>query len=312
MHPDDLMPHLDLDALVDPHLVAPPPVEVLPGARSHLHLRYAVVQGWRPLQLDLHLPAVPGEEGRPWPVVVHVHGGSFLAGVPAMGPWVTLPARGVAVASVSYRLAGEAPFPAAVEDVRAAVAWVADNADRFGLDPGRVALWGSSAGGYLAALVGITGADPVGRPVGGLSRPDPSPWPRVAAVVAQHPVTDPAALRADAEHTTPDEVDALEAVMARFFDQTSPAPTALEAHLARRREAGHDVPPFLVAHGDADRRVGLGQSRRLIDALHAHGVPAELVVVPGADHGAPEFSAEPLVARVLDFLTSRWDRGGAP
>lgn len=306
-HPDDLMPHLDLEALVDERLVEIPPVEVLPGARSHFRLRYAVVQGWRPLELDLHLPLGADAGTGPHPVVVYVHGGSFLAGVPTMGPWTTLPALGVAVASVSYRLSGEAPFPAAAEDVRAALAWLTGNAGRFGLDLDRLALWGSSAGGYLAALVALTHGRPLGRRS---DRTTQSP-PQVGAVVAHYPVSSPADLRADATLSSDAEDDALAAVMAQFFDGSAGAvPTSLADHLAALGSVD-GVPPFLVLHGDADRRVDLRQSRRLVAALEDRDVPASLVVVPGADHGAEVFASAPLVQEVLDFLAVAWSRRAA-
>jgi acetyl esterase/lipase len=114
-------------ALTEPHAVA-----ALPGARSHLDVAYATMIGQRPLRLDLHVPA--GSPG-PHPVVVYAHGGSFAGGIPALGPWTSLPAQGIAVASVVYRLAGEVPFPEPVEDLRAAIRWVCAAAPRFGLDP---------------------------------------------------------------------------------------------------------------------------------------------------------------------------------
>jgi len=307
-HPDDLMPPLDLEAVVDPRLVEIPPVEVLPGTRSHFRLRYAVVQGWRPLELDLHLPLEADVGTGPHPVVVYVHGGSFLAGVPAMGPWTSLPAHGVAVASVSYRLSGEAPFPAAVEDVRAALTWVAGNAGRFGLDLDRLALWGSSAGGYLAALVALTH----GRPLGRVSDRAAQPSPRVGAVVAHYPVSSPADLRGDATLSSPAEDDALATVMAQFFDGSAGAvPTSLVDHISTPPPGDDALPPFLVLHGDADRRVDLQQSRRLVAALRDRAVPAHLEVVPGADHGADVFASAPLVRQALDFLEASWAGGAA-
>jgi acetyl esterase/lipase len=299
------MPHLDCAALVDPRLATQPPSAVLPGALSHFGLRYAAVQGWRPLQLDLHVPAAQDAGPEAWPVVVYVHGGSFLAGIPTMGPWTSLPAQGIAVASVSYRLSGEAQFPEPVEDVRGAVQWIAEHATRFGLDPERIALWGSSAGGYLAALVAITGSRPLGRAHHSVRTGVAA---QVSAVVTHYPVTAPSHLRSDATLSTAEESRALAAVMAQFFDGSAPhVPTALADHLA----AASHVPPFLVMHGDADRRVDLQQSRRLVEALGRHGVPADLVVIPGADHGAAEFESEPLVQRVVDFLHCNWTEATA-
>lgn len=299
-HPDDLMPHLDYGELVPDALLEPPPQQLLPGAVSRLQIRYADVLGWRPLRLDLHLPRASVDA--PAPTVVYVHGGSFLAGMPAMGPWTTLPGRGIAVASISYRLSGEVAFPEPVEDVRAALRWLSSHAGRFGIDAERIALWGSSAGAYLAALAAI-GDDSLGRPVG-----DGEGHGKVSAVVTHYALTDPDRLREDAVDTGEEGLAALGAIMSNFFDGSSTVPTAVSDHL----RAGARVPPFLLMHGDADRRVGLGQSRRLHAALKAGGVASELVVIPGGDHGSPEFEATETIDRVEQFLRRVWAGSAAP
>lgn len=295
VHPDDLMPHPDYVQLVPAHLLDPPAVHVLPGAVSHLQLRYADVLGWRPLRLDLHVP-----EGRgPHPVVVYVHGGSFLAGLPAHGPWTALPQQGIAVASVSYRLAGEAPFPQPVEDVRAAVRFVAHVGTRFGLDANRISLWGSSAGGYLAALAAVAGD--LGRPIGcrehDATRCLGLPSVQVAAVLLHYPVTAPSKMADDAYDPSDTEaVSSFEAILDAFFVGPT-IPVDVADHLG-----SGNTPPFMLIHGNADRRVGVGQSRRLRDSLSARGVPAELVEVEGADHMDPAFWSDEVVAAGIDFL----------
>lgn len=291
MHPDDLMPRLSYAGLVPPELLEPPAVAVLPGAVSRLQLPYRTLQGWRPLQLDLHLPAAATG---PVPVVVYVHGGSFLAGRPTMGPWRSLPANGVAVASIAYRLAGEAAFPEPVEDVRAALAWVATDGPRYGVDPARVGLWGSSAGGYLALLAALTGRRALGRPID-----DPDAVPDLRAVVAHYPVTDPAGLRADAHEVDEHRIATLEGAMAAFFTGAADIPTALVDHID---DAG-PLAPVLLQHGDDDHRVGVAQSRRFASALTERGRSARLRVVPGADHGDPAFEGAELVGEVLTFLS---------
>jgi hypothetical protein len=120
-HPSELLPPQDYAAMAPRALTEPHAVAALPGALSHLDVAYATMIGRRPLRLDLHVSA--GSPG-PHPVVVYAHGGSFVGGIPALGPWTSLPAQGIAVASVAYRLAGEVPFPEPVEDIRAAIRWV--------------------------------------------------------------------------------------------------------------------------------------------------------------------------------------------
>jgi acetyl esterase/lipase len=298
---EGLMAPVDHALYVPGPMLDPPPVAVLPGARSHLQVPYAEIHGWRALRLDVHLPdsAGPG----PWPVAVYVHGGSFLTGLPGMGPWAALPGRGIAVVSVTYRFSGETTFPAPVEDVRAAVDWVRARADRYGLDPTRIALWGGSAGGYLAALVAVTPDRPIARTPRLLGVESPAPGERAspAAVVTQYALTDPALLRADALPGTETAADQLIRAVSPFFGD-GPTPRAVLDHLRN----AHGVPPFLVMHGGADQRVGVGQGRRLHEGLVRAGVPSTFRVLPDADHGTAEWSHSDVVDLVVDHLATSW------
>ena len=108
--------------------------------------------------IDIYLP----NSGKgPFPVILVVHGGAFMGGNTYMrgdvGPALEGVNRGYAVVSVSYRLAGEATFPRAVNDVKAAIRFVKANAKKYSINPDKVALWGSSAGGNLVAMAGTTG-----------------------------------------------------------------------------------------------------------------------------------------------------------
>ncbi|GAA5040787.1 acetyl esterase/lipase [Thermocatellispora tengchongensis] len=305
MHPSELLAPMDYAALAPRALTEPPPVSVLPGARSHLNVPYATVIGWRPLQLDLHLP--DAGEG-PFPVVVYAHGGSFLGGIKALGCWYDLPARGIAVASVAYRLAGEVRFPDPVEDLRAAIRWLRAHAGRYGLDPGRVAGWGGSAGAYLMMMAALTWDEPLGRVVGEHTGESAA----LSAVVDHYGVADLARIREDASGGPEEEILAAERILRHFlgFDPRAEPDLWAGADPVRRAErlvARHGGgPPFLIMHGDADRRVGLAQSRRLHAGLTAAGIDAELVVLPGADHAGPEFAAPESVDRVVDFLWRTW------
>ncbi len=248
---------------------------------------YGEVPGYRPLELDLYLPRDSG----PAPVIVHVHGGGWRRGsrrhpLPALGPgfYDDLAGQGFAVAAIDYRLSGEALFPAPLDDVRTAVGWAGDHGAPYGLDAGRVFLWGDSAGGHLALLAALTGA-------------------AVCGVVAWFPVTDLAGLPSDVADAggVPDPgPQSREALLLG-------APAASVPELAREASpvahASAAAPPVLLMHGAADDMVPPAQSVRLAGALRAAGAAVELELVPGATHFWKGASDVPgIVRRSVEFL----------
>ena len=125
------------------------------GGDAHVDLRLA---RWRRSLLDLYLPANPIR--RPVPVIVFLHGGGWSGGTRTTGPDFKryFAQDGFATASIEYRLTPAITFPANVEDVRTAVRWLKANAAAHGLAADRICLWGSSAGGHLAAVAGAGAA----------------------------------------------------------------------------------------------------------------------------------------------------------
>lgn len=128
------------------------------GILAFSNLTY-VKYGARELQLDLYAPAPTMADERP--AIVLVHGGGWRAGYREnMMPLAhQLALRGYVVATISYRLSPEAPYPAAIHDVKAAVRWLRVNAKTYGINPERIAVAGGSAGGQIATLVGMTNGD---------------------------------------------------------------------------------------------------------------------------------------------------------
>jgi len=111
----------------------------------------------RSLKLDIYLPEQPLTS---IPVVLWVHGGGWQNGDKQSAPHEVLCARGFAVVGVEYRLSGEAIWPTALHDLKAAIRWVRANAWKYFLDPNRIGAWGASAGGHLVAMLGVTGDMP--------------------------------------------------------------------------------------------------------------------------------------------------------
>lgn len=288
-----------ISTLIRPEFDTLAPVELFPRVASHLDRTYATVIGFRPLTMDLHIPA--RRVTTPVPVVVYAHPGGFFTGIKQMGPWRFLLEAGLAVVSVQYRLSGEAVFPAAVQDVAAAVRWVRANADRYGFDAERIVGFGSSAGAYLISAVALAGdsSDLVGR-----IEPYAKVSCRLAGVVEHYAPTDFLRHDQDAHRDAIELMEGPDSTLARFFGFVpSSRPDAVErANLCHLAHPG--APPFLIVHGDHDRRVGIEQSRRLYRALTDAGARAELVEIAGGDHGSPHFNAAPLHQTTLAFLAS--------
>ena len=264
------------------------------GTRVHKDLVYATV-GSRDLPLDLYLPAVG--EG-PFPLVIWVHGGGWRGGSKTQlnRVWGILD-RGYALASVEYRLSGEALFPAAVEDCKAAVSYLRLHAEKLGLDADRFGAWGSSAGGHLVAMLGVTGdsdkfdTHPVTRQASA----------KVQAVCNWFGPSD--FLRMD-DFPGSIKHNSATSAEARFLGAPIQGIPSIvrQANPITYISAGD--PPFLHMHGDKDVVVPFNQSELLHAALKKADIPTELYLVKGGGHGLnkTEEGTDALFARVADFF----------
>lgn len=233
-------------------------------------------------QLDFY-PAVSAEVRVP--LVIYLHGGGWCAGDKGKVPAyiMKLTQEGIAVASVNYRLSQQAKYPAQLYDVKAAVRFMRAHADDFHIDPQRIAAWGLSAGGHLAALLGTTGDDPAFE---GNIGADHGQSTKVAAVVNYYGPT-----------SLPDKPIQCAAINC-LFPQTGMDATVsrlLGCDIAKCTDRAKEAspiehislgdPPFLNVHGDKDNIVPLQQSINFDAALAKAGVRSRLIVVPGGRHG---------------------------
>jgi len=233
------------------------------GVTGHPDLVYASINGYRPLTLDLYTPP-KGKAARP--LVIYIHGGGWMNGTArnaaayANFPAVLadLAARGYVVASLNYRLGSEAKFPAATQDVDAAIRWLKGHAADYGIDKSRVAIWGGSAGGQLAALAATDCT-----PSDGKTESD-----CVQAAAIWYGVFDIPALPAGNGGGGGPSV---------YFGANGAQASAVTFLDAKD-------PPFLLIHGDSDRTVPVAQSREMIGRLKALGVKADFIELPGIDH----------------------------
>ncbi len=244
--------------------------------------------------LDLWLP--PNATG-PSPLVINIHGGAFKSGDKGMetGNVQALLDEGYAVASLNYRLSGEAPFPAAVQDVKAAVRYLRANATTYDLNPDQFAAWGGSAGGNLAAMLGVTG----GKASSELDDPalgNAGVSSAVQAVIDWFGPTD--FLEMDSQLsstkcTSPDTHDPASSPESAYVGaaiQTVPDKADAASPLTYVASA-EQLPVFVIAHGDSDCQIPPAQSQTLHDALVARGAPATIAILPGAVHADPQFQS---------------------
>ena len=274
------------------------------GVRTRAGAIYSVLAGYRPLRLDLYLPPVTRA---PSPVVVWIHGGAFMHGDRTALPplleqerlFTRLPLAGYAVASIEYRLSSEAVFPAQLEDVQASIRWLRARAQALEIDPARMAAWGESAGGHLAAFAGVAGR-PGATDDGVEFAEQPT---NVSAVVDWYGPTDFSAMDRQAGEISRMNHDDPDSPESRLIG----APVQERLDLVERadpaRQATASAPPFLVMHGTRDGLVPFDQSQHLVSRLRELGVAVEFRPVEDADHVFEGFEkGGVLVDEVVDFL----------
>jgi acetyl esterase/lipase len=231
---------------------------------------------------------------------MYVHGGGWVMGGPrrsaAYLDWpkvlASLAAEGYVVVSVGYRFSREAPFPAASQDVKAAIRWLRVNAAKYNLDPTRGMTMGQSAGGHLAALAavscGVPLLQPPARVVPAARNVETSPSSAegtdeasdcVRGAVAWFGIYDlESAYAQRVESTVPNVLDL-------FLDcKDAPCPTSQLREASPVSYIDAKDPPMLLMHGTDDQTVSSEQTTRFHAALQAAGVQTRMVIIPGVGH----------------------------
>lgn len=257
-------------------------------------IEYATVEDQR-LLLDLYLPAAQKDAARV-PLVIWVHGGAWRAGSKKDMPLGFLLPRGYAIASVDYRLSPVAKFPAQVHDIKAAIRFLRASRHKYGFDSERVAIAGSSAGGHLAALVGVTnGHAALEGTVGDHADQSSS----VQAIVDLYgPTNFHTILKQSTPHGLSVRVPAFELLLGGLPEQNREL-ASLASPVAH---VDANDPPLLMLHGDQDPQVPINQSHELDGAYQTAGASSRLVVVHGGAHGGPQFFDDARQQRISEFL----------
>ena len=291
-----------------------------PGGQTWEHLAYA--DDSEAQYVDLYVPDTP----EPAPLFVLIHGGGFAfndaQSRQAQFMYRYFRDHGFACASVNYRLSPEAAYPAGICDVKAAVRFLCHNAEEYGFDPERIAVWGESAGGYLAAMTALSAPDAYSEVLClGETETERFPMPAFDALVDYYGCIDfpsqrenfaqeglitwiPTLANGWANEVLGD-YDSLEELWLRKAYADWGDEERIEASPLRRAERQENENPglrSLLIHGDADITVSHLQSVELYEAMKARGEDVTLRLVPKCKHADDRLYTDELLGEVADFL----------
>lgn len=251
-------------------------------------------------ELDLYIPKQPANACVPLPVVIFFYGGGWLVGDKAdVAPYVDgILARGFAIASVNYRYSYQEIFPAQIHDCKGAIRWLKANAEKYNLDPARVAVFGDSAGGHLAALVGTSADVPaLEGDIGGNLKHDSS----VQIVATFAGPTDLIAFTQEEPHSN--SAAALFGAPNWFsLNLNDPDLVLLMQSADPATHASINDPPAHIVHGADDVTVPPSQAQHLHDALIAVGATSTLHLLTGVAHKIPLTAYEPIFDAFAELL----------
>ncbi|MEM9018311.1 MAG: alpha/beta hydrolase [Verrucomicrobiota bacterium] len=233
-------------------------------------------------KLDLYLPRERREDAEPLPLIAFIHGGGWKNGDKASG-WNKLrefiPEGNYAGASIGYRLTDEAQWPSQIHDCKAAIRWLRANASEHGIDPNRIAVWGSSAGGHLVAMLGVS------HEVEGLE-----------GQIGDHLETS-SEVSCVVNFFGPSELLTMDDHPGRMTHNApdSPESKLVGGPIQKNKEKAENASPItwvssddepsLIVHGTEDQLVPYPQSVDLEAALEKEGVKTILLTVDGGGHG---------------------------
>ena len=205
--------------------------------------------------------------------IVFVHGGGWRSGDKRTGTFlrgaIEYAQKGYVCITVNYRLTGEAPFPACIEDVKCAVRWFRAHARKYNLDPNRLGAYGNSAGAHLVSMLGLCQTD--------------------AGLEGDGPHQDQSSMvQAVCASATPTKLDLFghsPQSNERFKGDTDDERIKLIRNSSPINHVSNDAPPFLLIHGTADTTVNVKHSDILVEALKKEGADVTYIRIYDAGHG---------------------------
>lgn len=268
---------------------------VRPQVTAVCGVTFTQTDGWfghvrRDLRMDILYPETPRNPDSValrYPGVLWICGGAWLDMDRSahLAYLASLARCGFTVASAEYRTSNLAPWPAALEDIRAALRWLRRESARYNLDPSRIGVMGESAGGHLASMAALT-ADP--------ASPDAEP---VRAACVWYPPSDFSAfLRADSRTASVSPELLLLGDMPGGTEEAA-------RHASPVFAVSSGAPPFLILHGNADTVVPFGQGLALHDALEQAGADVTLVEIGDAGHADLRFFQDSVWEEIAAFFS---------
>lgn len=255
---------------------------------SHADITYAATANSQ-LKLDLYIPKQKSH------LIVWVHGGAWHRGSKYPVPAAVLQ-LGYAVASVGYRLSTEANFPAPIHDIKAAIRFLRANAKRYGYFSDKIVIWGLSAGGHLAALVGLTNG--VQALEGNLGK-----YTKVSSdVQAIIDCYGPSNFTTILSQSTPHGINVRAPALALLLGGPLERRQTLAELASPVSHVDKTDPPLLIMHGDQDNQVPINQSHELHGLYKKFDLDVQFVVAHGVGHKQQVFSKPEYLEIVKVFL----------
>ncbi len=271
------------------------PNPTLLASESLIDLEFGAVDGIS-LKLDLHLPDNPKDA----PLLVWIHGGAWRRGSKSSVPLKSMvDEKGWAIASVDYRLSPVAKFPAQVHDIKAAIRYLRGKGEEYGYKSENIAIAGASAGGHLAALVGVSNnVEELEGNIGDYLDQSSSVQATVSLYGASNLTT---ILKQSTPHGLRVRKPALD-----LFIGGQPEEVEETAKLASPVfHVDAEDPPLLMIHGDQDPQMPISQSHELHGKFKELGLTVHFEVIHGGAHGGPRFYDQNRTQQIDTFLRKR-------